>query len=111
MADISQEAVARQDDPGFDRIESAKRYEAGKEFLTSDANTWLLLNQLLDLNDRPLFTTRDVRLGFAIRGIWEGDRVVVFNGAPTPHVIHKVGEKRRGEQQEPCMVHEEDLAS
>ncbi|KAF2123228.1 heterokaryon incompatibility protein-domain-containing protein [Lophiotrema nucula] len=47
------------------------------------------MQRLLALGRRPIFTTHNHRIGFSTRGVQQGDSLVIFAGAPTPHVIRR----------------------
>jgi len=50
------------------------------------------------LETRQLFVTKAGRFGYAKRGVQPGDVVVVFNGAPIPHVLRRA--QPEGDSQE-----------
>lgn len=64
-------------------MECFERSDNGK----SIALTMIYLAQAQQ--DQRLFTTRSGRFGYAMGSFRAGDSLVVFNGAPVPHIIRK----------------------
>ncbi|KAG9199536.1 hypothetical protein G6514_008394 [Epicoccum nigrum] len=56
------------------------------------------LLKLCRLAERQLFNTARGRFGFALRGVQEGDLVVVLEGSPTPHVVRRAGNRDGSER-------------
>ena len=54
--------------------------------------------KLCRLAERQLFNTAQGRFGFTLKGVREGDLVVVLEGSPTPHVVRRVDDREGSER-------------